>query len=144
MNSSIAHADVSLLSCFWSRNLGVIFDSTLSMFNQIRGLSRIRTTLYLHTTKIIATAPLHSSFDYWNSLFLGFSSYSSLFRQMTVVTNKQTTSALINLRISTHQENTQISSSLYGSFIISKLINASPNIIALTYKTLLTQQPQPV
>ena len=64
-----------------ARNLGVIFDSTLSMsdhisavskscFLSIRDLRRIRNTLDLTTAHTIATSLIHSKLDYCNSLFL--------------------------------------------------------------------------
>jgi len=64
-----------------ARNLGVIFDSTLSMsdhissvskscFLSIRDLRRIRNTLDFSTARTIATSIIHSKLDYCNSLFL--------------------------------------------------------------------------
>ena len=64
-----------------ARNLGVIFDSTLSLsdhissvskscFSHIRDLRRIRPILDLNTANTIATALIHSKLDYCNSLFL--------------------------------------------------------------------------
>ena len=63
-----------------ARNLGVIFDSTLSMsdhissvskscFLSIRDLRRIRNTLDYTTAQTIATSLIHSKLDYCNSLF---------------------------------------------------------------------------
>jgi len=59
----------------------VIFDSTLSMSDHIssvskscilsiRDIRRIRNTLNLSTAQTIATSPIHSKFDYCDSLFL--------------------------------------------------------------------------
>jgi len=64
-----------------ARNLGVIFDCTLSMSNHIsavskacfisiRDIRRIRNTLDSSTAKNIATSLIHSKLDYCNSLFL--------------------------------------------------------------------------
>jgi len=64
-----------------ARNLGVIFDSTLSMsdhissvskscFLFIRDLRRIRNTLDFSTARTIATSLIHSKLDYCNTLFL--------------------------------------------------------------------------
>ena len=64
-----------------ARNLGVIFDSSLTMsahissvskscFSTIRDLRRIRNTLDQHTAQTIATSLIHSKVDYCNSLFL--------------------------------------------------------------------------
>jgi hypothetical protein len=80
-----------------ARNLGVIFDSTLSIsdhissvsescFLSIRDLRRIRNTLDQTTAHTIATSLIHSKLDYCNSLFLNlpslnlivFSSFSTL------------------------------------------------------------------
>jgi len=66
---------------FSARNLGVIFDSTLSMsdhissvskscFLSIRDLRHIRNTLYYSTVHNIATSLIHSNLDYCISLFL--------------------------------------------------------------------------
>jgi len=62
-----------------ARNLGVIFDSTLSMSNHIssasksgflsiRDLRRIRNTLDFSTARTIATSLIHFKLDYCNSL----------------------------------------------------------------------------
>ena len=64
-----------------ARNLGVIFDSSLTMSNHIssvskscflaiRDLRRIRSTLDYTTAQTIATSLIHSKVDYCNSLFL--------------------------------------------------------------------------
>ena len=64
-----------------ARNLGVIFDFTLSMSNHfaavskscfqfIRDLRRIRNTLDYSTAQTIAASLIHSKLDYSNSLFL--------------------------------------------------------------------------
>jgi hypothetical protein len=64
-----------------ARNLGVIFDSSLTMsdhissvskscFLSIRDLRRIRNTLDYTTAQTIATSLIHSKVDYCNSLFL--------------------------------------------------------------------------
>jgi hypothetical protein len=64
-----------------ARNLGVIFDSSLTMsdhissiskscFLSIRDLRRIRNTIDLTTAKTIATSLIHSKVDYCNSLYL--------------------------------------------------------------------------
>src|SRR5664279_4905830 len=76
---------VSLSAVSSARNLGVIFDSTLSMsdhisaiskscFSHIRDLRRIRNTLDLTTAKRIATSLVHSRLDYCNSHFLNLPS----------------------------------------------------------------------
>jgi hypothetical protein len=66
--------------CTSARNLGFIFDSSLSFTNQIskltsichyhiRDLRRIRKTLDFKTAATIATALVHSRLDYCNSLY---------------------------------------------------------------------------
>src|SRR5664279_4437830 len=78
-------SNVSITPTSTARNLGVIFDSTLSMsdhisaiskscFYHIRDLRRIRSTLDLTTAKTIATSLIHSRLDYCNSLFLNLPS----------------------------------------------------------------------
>ena len=74
-------SNLSITPSVAARNLGVIFDSTLSMsnhisaisktcFSSIRDLRRIRNTLDSSTAKTIATSLIHSKVDYCNSLFL--------------------------------------------------------------------------
>jgi Reverse transcriptase (RNA-dependent DNA polymerase) len=69
-----------------ARNLGVIFDSSLSMSDlisvasksclfHIRDLRRIRNTLDLHTTTVIATALVHKSYPSQSSLSWRFSDH---------------------------------------------------------------------
>ena len=64
-----------------ARNLGFIFDSSLTQSKQISSLSsacnyhirdlrRIRNTLDLKTASVIATSLVHSKLDYCNSLYL--------------------------------------------------------------------------
>ena len=64
-----------------ARNLGIIFDSSLTFSKQISSLSsacnyhildlhRIRYTLDLKTASVIATSLVHSKLDYCNSLYL--------------------------------------------------------------------------
>jgi hypothetical protein len=74
-------SDVSIIPVNSARNLGVIFDSSLTMsehissvskscFSSIRDLRRIRNTLDYKTAQTIATSLVHSKLDYCNSLFL--------------------------------------------------------------------------
>ena len=85
-----------------ARNLGVLFDSTLSIsdhissvskscFLSIRDLRRIRNTFDYTTAHTIATSLTHSNLDYCNSLFLNLSSltwsssaHSQLFRSSSI------------------------------------------------------------
>lgn len=68
-----------------ARNLGFIFDSTLSLSDQItsltkacfyhiRDLRRVRKSLDQNTARLIATAIIHSKLDYCNSLYLNLPS----------------------------------------------------------------------
>ena len=74
-------SNVTITPADTARNLGVIFDSSLTMsdhissvskscFLSIRDLRRIRNTLDLHTAQTIASSLIHSKLDYCNSLFL--------------------------------------------------------------------------
>jgi hypothetical protein len=77
----IMPANVTITPVQSARNLGVIFDSSLTMsdhisavskscFLAIRDLRRIRSTLDYTTAQTIATSLIHSKVDYCNSLFL--------------------------------------------------------------------------
>jgi hypothetical protein len=74
-------SDITLSPVPQARNLGVLFDSNLSLsghissiakscFSHIRDLRRIRPILDQTTARTIATALVHSKLDYCNSLFL--------------------------------------------------------------------------
>jgi len=76
-------SNVTITQTDAARNLGVIFDSSLtvsdhisslskSCFLAIRDLRRIRSTLDYTTAQTIATFLIHSKVDYCNSLFLNF------------------------------------------------------------------------
>jgi len=78
--SLLMPSNVTITPAQYARNLGVIFDSTLSMsdhissfskscFLSIHDLRRIRNTLDLSTARTIATSLIHSKLDYCNSLF---------------------------------------------------------------------------
>ena len=73
-------SNIIITSADSARNLGVIFDSTLSMsnhisavskscFQSIRDLRRIRNTLDHSTAQTVAVSLIHSKLDYCNSLF---------------------------------------------------------------------------
>jgi len=77
----IMPSNVTIVPTNATRNLGVIFDSSLTMsdhissvskscFLFIRDLRRIRNTLDYNTAQTIATSLIHSKVDYCNSLFL--------------------------------------------------------------------------
>jgi len=82
--SLLMFSNVSIATAQSALNLGITFDSTLSMsdhissvskycFLSIRDLRRIRNTLDFSTARTIATSLVHSKLDYCNSLFLNFS-----------------------------------------------------------------------
>jgi len=79
--SFLMPSNVTITQTQSARNLGVIFDSTLSMsdrissvskscFLSIRDLQRIRNTLDFTTARTITTSLIHSKLDYCNSIFL--------------------------------------------------------------------------
>jgi len=79
--SLLIPSNVTITPAQSARNLGVIFDSTLSMsdhissvskscFLSIRDLRRIRNTLDFSTARTIATSIIHSKLDNCNSAFL--------------------------------------------------------------------------
>ena len=76
-------SNVTLTPSDSAGNLGVIFDSSLTMsdyissvskfcFLSIRDLLRIRITLDFTAAKTIATSHIYTKVDYSNSLFLNF------------------------------------------------------------------------
>ena len=79
--SLLVHPDVSLSPVVSARNLGIHFDSTLSLSNHIssitksclfhvRDLRRIRPFLNQTAARNITTVLIHSKLDYCNSIFL--------------------------------------------------------------------------
>jgi len=73
--------NVTITPAQYARNLGITFDSTLSMsdhissvsksgFLHIRDQRRIRNTFDFSTARTIATSLIHPKLDYFNSLFL--------------------------------------------------------------------------
>jgi len=74
-------SNVTITPSDWARNLGVIFDSSLTMsdhissiskscFPSIRDLHRIRNTIDLTTAKTIATSLIHSKVDRLLQLYI--------------------------------------------------------------------------
>jgi len=79
--SLLMPSNITIILAKSARNLGVIFDSTLSMYDHISSVSkscflsfhdlrRIRNTLDFSTARTIATSLIHAKLDYCNSLFL--------------------------------------------------------------------------
>src|SRR5664279_196016 len=137
-------SNVSITPTSTARNLGVIFDSTLSMsdhisaiskscFCHIRDLRRIRSTLDLTTAKTIATSLIHSRLDYCNSLFLNLPS-TELNRLQLVLH----AAARAITKTSKFLHITPILKSLHWLKINQRI---HYKILSLTYKTLQSNQP---
>ena len=82
LDSSISFRDIKLTNTESARNLGVMFDSTLSFsshissvcrsaFFVIRQLRQLRSSLDFDSSVILANSIIHSKLDYCNSLFSG-------------------------------------------------------------------------
>ena len=136
---------VSLSPVSTARNLGVIFDSTLSMsqhisaiskscFIHIRDLRRIRNTLDLHTSKTIATSLIHSRLDYCNSLFLNLP--SSQLNRLQLILNS---AARATTKTPKFHHISPALKSLHWLKINQRI---DYKIISLTYKLLQYQQPK--
>jgi len=78
--SLLMPSNVNIIPANSARNLGVIFDSTISMsdhissvykscFLSIRDLRRTRNTLDFPSARTIETSLIHSKLDYCNSLY---------------------------------------------------------------------------
>lgn len=138
-------SDVSISPVSFARNLGVIFDSTLSMsehisaiskscFFHIRDLRRIRNTLDLHTTKTIATSLIHSRLDYCNSLFLNLP--STQLNRLQLLLNS---TARVITKTPKFSHISPVLKSLHWLKVNQRI---EYKIISLTYKTLQSQQPK--
>ena len=135
---------VSLSAVSSARNLGVIFDSTLSMsdhisaiskscFSHIRDLRRIRNTLDLTTAKTIATSLVHSRLDYCNSLFLNLP--SSQLNRLQLILNSAARA------VAKHPKFHHVSPLLKSFHWLKINQRIQYKILSLTYKTLQSQQP---
>jgi len=82
LDSSISFRDIKLANTESARNLGVVFDSTLSFsshisnvcrsaFFFIRQLRQMRSSLDFDSSVFLANSIVHSKLDYCNSLFCG-------------------------------------------------------------------------
>ena len=136
--------NISISSVSSARNLGIIFDSSLSMsdhisyiskscFSLVRDLRRIRYTLDLNTAKLIATSLVHSRLDYCNSLFLNLP--SSELNRLQLILN---TAARAITKTSKFHHITPILKSLHCLKINQRI---HYKILSMTYKTLQSQQP---
>jgi len=137
--------DVIISPVCAARNLGVIFDSTLSMSDHIsavskcclfhiRDLRRIRNTLDLNTAKIIATALVHSRLDYCNSLFLNLPSCQ--LNRLQLLLNS---AARATTKTPKFHHISPVLKSLHWLKIDQRI---DYKIISLTYKALQNHQPR--
>src|SRR5258708_32509406 len=133
-----------LLTTHSARNLGVIFDEHLqfsdhisavsrSCYSHIRDLRRIRSSLSLGTSRIIATSIVHSKLDYCNSLFFNLL-HSQLNRLQTI----QNSLARAVTRTSKFSHCTPILKSLHWLKIEERI---EYKILSLTYNALTTSRP---
>jgi hypothetical protein len=127
-----------------ARNLGVIFDSTLSYsehisaiskscFNHIRDLRRLRSSIDQTTACTIATALIYSKLDYCNSLLLNLPASST--NRLQFVLNS---AARAVTKTSRFHHITPVLKSLHWLKINQRIHN---KVISLTYKILLSDQP---
>ena len=127
-----------------ARNLGVIFDSTLSMsdhissvskscFLSIRDLRRIRNTLDYTTAQTIATSLIHSKLDYCNSLFLNLP--QSQLNRLQLILNS---SARAVSKSPKFCHITPLLKSLHWLKIQQRI---EYKVLSITYKTLQSRQP---
>src|SRR5664279_232307 len=135
---------VSLSAVSSARNLSVIFDATLSMydhisaiskscFSHIRDLRRIRNTLDLTTAKTIATSLVHSRLDYCNSLFLNLP--SSQLNRLQLILNSAARA------VAKHHKFHHVSPLLKSFHWLKINQRIQYKILSLTCKTLQSQQP---
>ena len=137
-------SNVSIKPTDSARNLGVIFDSTLSLsqhissvskscFLFIRDLRRIRNTLDFNTAHTIATSLIHSRLDYCNSLFLNLP--QSQIRRLQLILNSTARA------VSMTPKNCHISPVLKSLHWLKIEQRIQFKIISITYKALQTQKP---
>ena len=137
-------SNVAIVPADSARNLGVIFDSTLSMshhissvskscFSSIRDLRRIRNTLDFTTAHTIATSLIHSKLDYCNSLFLNLP--QSQLNRLQLILNS-TARAVSNTPKFSHI--TPVLKSLHWLKIEQRI---QYKVISITYKTLQSNKP---
>ena len=137
-------ANVTIMPTDSARNLGVIFDSTLSMsqhissvskscFSSIRDLRRIRNTLDFTTAHTIATSLIHSKLDYCNSLFLNLP--QAQLSRLQLILNS-TARAVSKTPKFSHI--TPVLKSLHWLKIEQRI---QYKVISITYKTLQSNEP---
>ena len=127
-----------------ARNLGLIFDSNLSLsdhisylskscFSHIRDLRRIRNTLDHTTARTIATSLIHSKLDYCNSLFLNLNSQQ--LNRLQLILNASARAVTITPKF--HHITPHLKS-LHWLKITERI---HYKILSLTYKSLQYNQP---
>ena len=127
-----------------ARNLGVIFDSNMSMsdhistlskisLSQIRDIRRIRSSLDHNTARTIVTSLIHSRLDYCNSLFLNLP-VSQLKRLQFIINS----SARAVTRTPKFCHISPVSKSLHWLKINGRI---HFKVLSLVYKVLQTNQP---
>jgi hypothetical protein len=127
-----------------ARNLGALFDSTLSYsehisaiskscFNHIQDLRRVRNSIDQITACTIATALVHSKLDHCNSLLLNLPSSST--NRLQFVLNS---AARAVTKTSRFLHTTPVLKSLHWLQINQRI---HCKVIFLTYKILLSDQP---
>ena len=137
-------SNVSITPSDSARNLGVIFDSSLTMSNHNSSVSkscflsihdrrRIRSTLDFATAKTIATYLIHTKVDYCNSLFLNLP-HSQLDRLQLVLNSAA--SAVSRAPHSAHIS--PVLESLHWLKIDQRI---HYKILPITYKTLQYRNP---
>jgi len=127
-----------------ARNLGVIFDSTLSMsdhissvskscFLSIRDLRRIRNTLDFTTAHTIATSLIHSKLDYCNSLFLNLP--QSQLNRLQLILNSSARA------VSKYPKFCHITPLLKSLHWLKVQQRIQYKVLSITYKTLQSAKP---
>jgi len=142
-NSSHAIYNAIITPTSSARNLGYIFDSTLSMsdhisavskscFLSIRALRRIRNTLDHTTAHTIATFLIHSKLDYYNSLFLNLP--QSQVNRLQLILNS-------SARAVSHPNSATFTPLLKSLHWLKIEQRIEYKVLSITYKTLLSGQP---
>ena len=137
-------SNVNITPTSSARNLGVIFDSSLtfsehissvskSCFLSIRDLRRIRHTLDYSTAQTIATSLIHSKVDYCNSLFLNLPRYQLDRLQLILNSAARAVSKTPRFR-----HISPVLKSLHWLKIDQRI---QYKVLSLTYKTLQSQKP---
>lgn len=136
--------NVSVKPVSSARNLGVIFDSQLSLsdhissvskscYCHIRNLRRIRSSLDQSTATTIATSMIHSKLDYCNSLFLNLPKFE-LNRLQSILNS----AARAITNTSKFSKITPVLKSLHWLKISERI---HYKILSITYSALQSNQP---